>query len=190
MFGHGSPSLRPVRMARLGSGTDFWKRLLAAALACCAVWCCAILCDAPLAADDDLRLRIEWGGEASRQWRGTIRVTEGSFTNAVVLGREADDPVSLEVDGSVVIIEQRRPTTFNGLDVLVQAPADAKLIAELAPRDRPSAVRRVEVPLAELVAKPFSADLDEQKSQLFIERAPGDRLRGYRRARLCKLLRS
>ena len=172
MFGHGSPSLRPVRSARLGSGTVFWKHLLAAVIAVCAMLCCA-----PLAADDNLRLRIVWGGETARQWRGTIRVTEGAFANHVCLGREADDPAALDVEGAVIRVDQRRPTTFNGFDVLVLAPADAKLVVELAPRDRPSAVRRVEVSLADLVTKPHGADLDEHKSQVFIERAPGDRVR-------------
>ena len=75
----------------------------------------------------DLRLRIAWGGGAERLWRGTISLSEGSLSEPQPLGVEADEPGSMWLDGNprsdhvTLVVQQRSPRGYDGVDVLVSA---------------------------------------------------------------------
>ncbi|HND54915.1 MAG TPA: hypothetical protein PLV92_21025, partial [Pirellulaceae bacterium] len=125
----------------------------------------------------DLRLRVTWGGGANRAWQGEVRLTEGRVAEVVNLGREADDPGSLDVGEASVQIVQPGSSGFAGLDVSIDAPRNAELIIELAPRDRPTDVRRMVAKLTDLITRPQTLELDDQQNRLHVQRAPGDRLR-------------
>ena len=91
------------------------------------------------AAGDEMRLRIAWGGGVARQWQGTISVTEGSVSEPRPLGIEADEPGSMWIDRSTpagaVVIRQRSPRGYDGLDLLVSAPATGRLLLQLSAAD-------------------------------------------------------
>lgn len=177
MVGHGGPNTSRQWLLRAWS---LWTRLaLALAVA---------LIPPRLRADEPadppetkpsatLRLRIEWGGGAAQQWRGSIGVSEGEVANPVALGIEADEPGSIWVESGRLLIQQLAPRGYDGVDLDIFAPLDAALHIELAPAEGPAEFGSVDVPLALLVEKQHSSHLDDRKNRLEVARAPGDKLR-------------
>ena len=97
--------------------------------------------------EDQLRVRIAWGGGMGRLWSGTIAVSDGAVSEPQPLGIEADEPGSmwLESDphgGAKLVVRQRSPRTYDGVDLLVSAPPTAKLLVRLAPARRYPTGRR------------------------------------------------
>ena len=145
--------------------------------------CCAALvvslCVADtqaIAAETTMRLRIAWGGGVERIWHGTIRLSEGRFSELAALGIEANEPgsISLSADG----IEIREPSVraYDGVDVLVTADLEARLTVALAD-ETGNVEKTVEVPLAELVHHSHNSVLDDSENRVLVARSPGDRLR-------------
>jgi hypothetical protein len=129
------------------------------------------------AADLDVRLRLAWGGGAAQAWQGTIRVSEGTLSDPIALRMEADTPGSmLLVDSATLEIFPRTPRSYDGVDLRVQAPADAHLIVNLqGPQGEP--LDPIEVPLARVLGAFQKFDLDEHGNRLLAQRSPGDGLR-------------
>jgi len=126
---------------------------------------------------ESMRLRIAWGGSLEQLWRGTVSVVGGTLEEPRPLGIEADETGSMWIEDDRLIIRQRSPRTYDGVDLLVTAPLDATLVVELAaegPRENPA---RFKILLAELVEKSTTMELDDQGSRLLIRRSPGDVLR-------------
>ncbi|MBS0208103.1 MAG: hypothetical protein JSS27_04030 [Planctomycetes bacterium] len=173
MTGQGRPhraidfSRKPVGLIRVG---------------CCALWLLTFV--APLAAaETSLRLRIEWGGTQERRWAGTISVTEGQVFAPAALGLEADEPGSIFEDDGRVIVATPSRRRYDGVDVQIVAPLEAKLVIELRPADQRAAGDRspraapIVVPLEQIVEEFHSSVLDGQGSRVVVRRAPGDKLR-------------
>ena len=128
-----------------------------------------------------LRLRIEWGGGAEHQWHGTLQLVadnaaaaELKFYDLASLGLQADTPGSVQIDGATIRIEQRSPRVYDGFDVSVTAPLDAKLSLRFT--DAVGGAPQ-EVTLTDLVRGYRSFPLDDQKNRILIRRSPGDALR-------------
>ncbi len=50
---------------------------------------------------------IAWGGGGERQWKGTVRLSDGTLTEPQALGVEADEPGSIwEADGQLFVHER------------------------------------------------------------------------------------
>src|SRR5262245_4142066 len=80
----------------------------------------------------DVRLRIAWGGGEARSWQGAIQLSEGTLSDVQPLGLEADEPGSmLLLDDKTVRVFPRTPRSYDGLDLRVQSPHDAKLVVQL-----------------------------------------------------------
>src|SRR6476469_6331934 len=80
----------------------------------------------------DVRIRIAWGGGEARAWRGTIQLSEGTLSDIQPLGLEADEPGSmLLIDDKSLHVFPRTPRSYDGLDLRVQAPQEAKLLVQL-----------------------------------------------------------
>ncbi len=167
MFGHGSPIVvRQLFLALLA--------LLARAWIVCAA--AAALGVVPVRADTSLQLRIAWGGGAKRLWTGTISLTEGHLSLHRPLGIEADEPGSIWAEQNRLEIRQRSPREYDGVDVFLDAPLDAKLLISMSADPKSPPVYQ-EIRLSELLSKPFSRTLDDQQNRLLLRRAPGDMLR-------------
>jgi hypothetical protein len=152
--------------------------VLAGALALCAVCVRAIGAEEPAAAEPiDARIRIAWGGGEARAWQGAIRVSAGTLSEVKPLGLETDAPGSLlPLDDAAIRIVGRAPRSYDGCDLRVQAPADAKLIVQLWD-ERGAALPPREIPLARAIHDFTQFELDEHKNRLFAQRSPGDGLR-------------
>ncbi len=124
-----------------------------------------------------MRLRIAWGGGAERQWQGTIELEHGALGEAAPLGIEADEPGSIWLEDRRVMVRARSPRVYDGVDVLVTAGLDDKLIIRLWPvgkeKERP---HRNPAERSGRRLSPGNA-LDAQGNQLLVSRSPGDRLR-------------
>ena len=173
MNGQGSPAnrwLRPLVATRM-VGTSQWILLL---LACS-------LCSAELvrAAETQARLRFAWGGGARTAWETTVSIEQGSFSDLVSLGIEADEPGSMWIDKiGQVQVQQRSGRTYDAFDVTVTAAdPNAKLSITLKNRADDSKTISLSHTLQEILQGLAGSPLDENGNRLLIKRAPGDVLR-------------
>jgi hypothetical protein len=167
MFGHGSP----IAVRRFFATC---LALLARAGMLCAI--ATALVEETAQAETNLQLRIAWGGGAKRQWTGTISLTEGRLSLHRPLGIEADEPGSIWVEQNRLEIRQRSPREYDGVDVFLDAPLDAKLLVSMSSDPRAAPVYQ-EIKLVDLLHKPFARPLDDRHNRLLVRRAPGDMLR-------------
>ncbi len=139
---------------------------------------CALLFPSKVTAQTtDLRLRVAWGSGTSRPWQGQLRVDDGQLSELVYLGLEADEAATVYLEKDALLIRHRAAQGYDGFDVLVHAPLSGTLHLELSPAGQPQEMRRIDVPLASLVADFYHSQLDDQGNQILIQRSPGDALR-------------
>ncbi len=173
MIGQGRPTASARHDCRARRATLGLQALLSAALFLAVGW------QVDAAGAETLRVRIAWGGGAARLWHGSLAVEGGTLGEPQLLGIEADEPGSMWLSGDRrrLQIVQRSPRTYDGVDVLVEAPADGELRLILAPADAPEAAAQFEVPLADLFEGPRNEPLDERGNRVLVQRSPGDALR-------------
>ena len=126
---------------------------------------------------DTLRVRVEWGGGTERLWEGTISLSEGTLAEPRPLGLEADEPGSMWMEAGQLMIRQRTVRAYDGVDLLVSAPRDAKLLVQLTATDDRPRGPQIEVPLADLTGELRNLPLDGKENRLVVRRTPGDSLR-------------
>ena len=78
-----------------------------------------------------MMVRVAWGGGSEKLWEGSIAVSRGTISQPRPLGIEADEPGSMWLEDGRLLIRQRSPRAYDGVDIIVTAPADAKLIVQL-----------------------------------------------------------
>jgi hypothetical protein len=146
----------------------------------------AALVSAPAeAAEATLRLRIAWGGGNERQWHGSVELSDGTLTELMPLGIEADEPGSIWLDGAKVLIRQRSGRAYDGIDVLATADLSAKLTVRLWPVGEESETKRIDMGLKQLAEQSYTTAIDTRGNQLLVIRSPGDKLRvTFRRSSL------
>ncbi|MBM4002080.1 MAG: hypothetical protein FJ295_02165 [Planctomycetes bacterium] len=150
------------------------------ALGIVAVLVSACFCCAPVAAVDpiELRLRLRWGGgETPKNWRVTARISEGEIREPLGLGSNPDDPGSIVVNKSTLSVMSPSASLESAVDFTLLAPRDAILAVEWSDGEGSTSPQRMDVPLADLIGKSLSRVMDDQRHEISIERAPGDRLR-------------
>ncbi len=134
MVGHGSPKTLQGRYLPAAGAA-------AARYVCRCALVLLLACASRTTLADDLRVRIAWGGGPERTWRGTIAVSNGTLADPRSLGIEADEPGSMWLDGDAggsrkLVVQQRSPRSYDAVDLLVTAAADAKLLVQLSTADR------------------------------------------------------
>ncbi len=171
MVGQGGPKASRAPSARTVWAMPWLCRaaLLALCLAC-------LPASQILAADAVLQLRIAWGGGAERIWQGSIRLSAGRFSGLQPLGIEADEPGSIWLAEQGIEIQQRSLRAYDGVDVLVTADLDARLVIALA-SESGEAAQPTEIPLRTLVSQSHNNSLDDTGNRLLVSRSPSDRLR-------------
>jgi hypothetical protein len=144
-----------------------------------AIAICAALVLQSVASGEEptMRLRIAWGEGQPRQWQARISLSKGEFCRPALLGLEPDEPGSLTFTEGELVIRQRSQRSYDGVEVGVIAPLDAKLAIELTPLNESGASQKDDVELKELISGFHSMPLDEAGSRLLVRRAPGDVLR-------------
>jgi hypothetical protein len=144
------------------------------ALAVCA---CLLLVINTASADElQLRLRLAWGDGDAVRWRGEIALSEGTLSEPAPLGIEPDESGSMWFDDGVLKIAARSARRYEGVDLSIDAPRDAKLLVRLAPIEA-SATPEIEIPLAELIDGTKTVEVDDHQNRLVARRLPGDSLR-------------
>ena len=138
---------------------------------------CLLLGSGGIAEAETLRLRVSWGGGEERQWHGTIAVRNGTVSEPQPLGMEADEAGSMWVEQGQLIVAQRSPRGYDGVELLVEAALQSSLVVSLSssPNDTQGPAR--EISLAELTQNEFNPNLDDHGNRLSVRRAPGDQLR-------------
>ena len=129
-----------------------------------------------IAAETSLQVRIAWGGGAERVWQGTIALSEGRFSQLLPLGIEADEPGSIWLADGRIEVRQRSLRAYDGVDVLVTADLDERLVVSLTD-EAGKPTKPIEIPLRQLVHQPYNGTLDTAGNRILISRSPGDRLR-------------
>jgi len=172
MTGQGSPTASlppPARIAGcVGVCAGRAVALLAAML---------LLSNLSAAADETMQVRIAFGGGGERLWYGSVSLSQGVLSGPTPLGIEADEPGSMWIEQGQLKIRQRSARAYDGVDVEVRCPADARLLVDLTAADDPQNPIRIEVPLAEISDQFFNRVLDNLGNRLLVRRTPGDRLR-------------
>jgi hypothetical protein len=128
-------------------------------------------------AAEQTRIRLAFGGGEGRVWRATISVSEGTLSDPRPLGIEADEPGSMWIEQGALVVRQRGPRGYDGVDVTVVAPPSAKLTLLFTPADKDDEPKSIEIPLAELGDEYASWELDQRGNRLLAMRAPGEALR-------------
>ena len=132
---------------------------------------------AGVAQAETLRIRVAWGGGAERLWEGTLTLSQGVLSEPQPLGIEADEPGSMWLEGGQLIIRQRTARAYDGVDLVLSAPLDAKLLVQLTAADDKQRGPQVAIPLGEISSEVRNLPLDEHENRLLVRRAPGDSLR-------------
>ncbi len=151
-------------------------------------------------ADEAVMVRVAWGGGSEKTWEGSIAVSRGTISQPQPLGIEADEPGSMWLADGRLFVRQRSPRAYDGVDIIVTAPADARLIVQLtatheptryadplrrpvstqepspAPPDDSQRGPQIEIPLADISAEFRNLQLDNRENHLLVRRAPGDSL--------------
>ncbi len=123
-------------------------------------------------------MRIAWGGGAERTWEGAVWLDRrGTLSEPRALGIEADEPGSMWLESGKLQIRQRSPRSYDGVDLLLSAPPEARLIVKLTAEDGAQHAAPIEIPVAGLSDEFFDKELDNQGNRLLVRRMPGDRLR-------------
>jgi hypothetical protein len=126
--------------------------------------------------EQPVRIRIAWGGNEPRRWSGRIALDRGSFSNLQLLGMDADAAGSVWIDEGLIRIDSIQPHRFDGVDVTVTG-GDAGRLAVQVTSDAKTGPVSFEIPLSEVVRRPFRRSLDWSGSELLVHRSPGDALR-------------
>ncbi len=97
---------------------------------------------------------------------------------------EADEPGSMWIDsppgnqaGTRLVIRQRSPRTYDGVDLRAQCALEARLSVELVSQDDPEHPITLDVPINEVLEGRYDGPLDDSGNRILIHRAPGDSLR-------------
>jgi len=114
--------------------------------------------------------------------QGTISVSDGSLAEPQPLGMEADEPGSMwlssDAQGSQkLVIQQRSPRGYDGVDVLVAAPQHGEVRVQLTAADDSTRAMTIESPLTDLAGEFVNKELDNRGNRLLLMRMPGDLLR-------------
>src|SRR3954468_6980469 len=119
MWGQGSPS----RLLRA------LAKAVAPVVLGVVVWLAFVAGEVLRAAEPiDVCVRLAWGGGEAREWQGTIQLTGGVLSEVVSLGLESDAPGSmLLINPTTLRIFGHSPRSYDGCDLHIQAPGDAKL---------------------------------------------------------------
>jgi hypothetical protein len=131
---------------------------------------------------EDIRVRIAWGGGAERLWQGSISVSEGSLSQPMALGVEADEPGTMWVEdksgnSTQLTIQSRSVRGYDGVDVSIHAPAGAKLKVQLASPEDPASTVKFETALKDISGEYINKEIDSHGARLLLMRTPGDMLR-------------
>lgn len=129
-------------------------------------------------ADETLRLRVAWGsGEVSR-WTGEVSIDGGRLEQLALLGREADTPGSIWLDGGKVAIDEPRARNFDGFDITARGNLEAtlRITMRAAGAEQPTTIA---VPLAQLLREPHRSTLTSPTGEvtLLVRRVSDDALR-------------
>ena len=127
-------------------------------------------------ADEAIMVRVAWGGGMEKLWEGSIAVSRGVLSQPRPLGIEADEPGSMWLEDGRLMVRQRSPRAYDGVDIIVTAPADAKLIVQLTASSDSQHGPQIEVPLADISSEFRNLPLDDRENRLLVRRAPGDSL--------------
>lgn len=79
--------------------------------------------------------------------------------------------------GARLVIQQRSPRTYEGVDLRVQCPPEARLRIELAAQQAPPQPISFDVPISDVLEGYYERPLDGSGNRILIHRAPGDSLR-------------
>jgi hypothetical protein len=169
IFGHGSPTRSRAPRLPVALGAALPGRLWLLAL--------ILLLGVPAGLPaETMRIRVEWGGETAKQWEGRIAVSHGIVADPAPLGIEADEPGSIWLKDGALLIGQRSPRPYDGVDITVTAGLDQSLLLEFGPPGSSSGRTQLKFNLGDLVGDLQSGTLDNRGNRVLVRRAPGDKL--------------
>ena len=138
-------------------------------------------------ADNEVRIRIAWGGGDSKRWSGRIVIQGAQIVNYRSIGLASNSPGSLRVSANAVQIHQQTAQSYDGVDLTLRGDLGSKLRIELTDLEPPLPAKKdegepiktppVEVELRKVVQSFVNQRLDNAGNRLLVRRQPGDWLR-------------
>ena len=123
----------------------------------------------------DLRVHIAWGGGEAKQWSGRVYLTQGKLRDLALLGGDPEQSGTIQIAGQQVVIGQRKPQRYDGLEVTCKS-SDGDLYVEFLSQGEVEA-HVVSVPIANLVAESITQAIDDAGNRVVIRRLPSDKIR-------------
>ncbi len=155
MAGHGSPSRFAIALARGG-------------LAICAMFGVATQAQEVVpASKEPTRLCVSWGGGDANPWVGQLRLEQGSLVDLKPLGSDPDVAGSIWLDSTGVQVRSLSAHKRDSFEVVANADNNTNLAIQFAPRANATAVQ-AQVPLADVLRRPYLMRLDERGNTLEI----------------------
>ena len=122
-----------------------------------------------------MMVRVAWGGGSEKSGKARSPSAAGPSPNPGPGDRGRR--TGLDVAGGRPVADPpRSPRAYDGVDIVVTAPADAKLIVQLAAAGDSQRGPQIEVPLADISSEFRNLPLDDRENRLLVRRAPGDSL--------------
>ena len=128
-------------------------------------------------AESALHLRLHWSGPKAILWEGRIWLSEGTVSQAPTSSETTNDTLETRSTPNGFFLRQSRPTTSNGVDLLLRTPRTAVLYLQLQNQGSHESTSPIEVPVENLLAEVKQYQLDDRGTRLEIRRAPGDTLK-------------
>jgi len=170
MVGHGGPKTSRAGILAALVGPSRAPRF--------ALWLLLGWLTTPALADDQsLRVRISWGGGQPRRWEASIALSEGTLSELVPLGIEADEPGSMWLSDGKLRVVQRSPRSYDALDVTLLDALHGQLTLIFTALDPPEEPIEISVAVAQLASQEHLQPLDDRQNRLSIRRGAADRLR-------------
>ena len=125
-----------------------------------------------------IRLNLFWSSEEPLAWSGHFQLTDGRFSDTVLLGNDSAGPGMFSLIGEkngVITFATPKPVLFSGIQTTFHATSSSILNISMEIPGRTGKIAR-SIPIQDLLVQPCWIPFDNNDNGFYIERVKGDEL--------------